>query len=153
MSQPYDNGQPPQQGYWQQPQGYGQQPPSHPGAQPQYGGQPHYGQPAPTAGRNPMGLASLIVGAVPSVLGIVFLIAQAAVFRSGETEALGAISGLNSVLSAILALAAIVLGIVAVTRRGLSKTLAAAGIALGAATLVSVLSGLIYTAALSAFYG
>jgi hypothetical protein len=103
-------------------------------------------------GRNPLGLASLLVGAAISLLGLLFLVIQAAVITTADPQALGAVSAVNGVLSALLAIAAIVLGIVAITRRGLSKTFAAAGIALGAAALVSVFGSFSYGLLVQALY-
>ena len=122
---------------------------------PAYGGQ-NVAPPPPGAyprpARNPLGLASLIVGAIPSLLGVFFLLVQAALITSGDAQAFGAVSTASSVLSGLLGAAALILGLVALARRGASKTLAAAGIALGAATLVGVLGSLLYAGVLNALY-
>ncbi|MCS5715511.1 hypothetical protein NVV95_13250 [Herbiconiux sp. CPCC 205716] len=128
----------------------GQYPP--PGQQYPPPGLQHAGGPEPRPGRNPLGLASLLVGAVIPILGLVHLVVQAAVISTGEPSVLGAVSAVNGVISGLLAIAAIVLGIVAVSRRGLSKTFAAAGIALGAAALVSVIGSLSYGLLIQVMY-
>lgn len=103
-------------------------------------------------GRNPLGLASLVAGALISLLGLLFIVVQAAVIGSGSPEALGALSAVAGVLTALLGIAAIVLGVVAILRPGLSKTFAAAGIALGAAGLVSVFGTILSTVLIQVFY-
>lgn len=105
-------------------------------------------RPAP----NPLGLAALVVGAIGPLLGVLFLIIQAAALGSGGTDAFQLIGTAHSVLSGLISIAALVLGLVAITRPGRSRTLAAAGIALGAAGLVEVLGSLLYGAVLSLVY-
>jgi hypothetical protein len=95
---------------------------------------------------------SLILGAVPSLLGIIFILVQAAVFTSGDTDVYGAVAGASSLLSGLFGLAAVIVGIVALTRRGASKTLAAAGLALGAAAIVGVLTNALYGAVINLMY-
>ncbi|TAJ47923.1 MAG: hypothetical protein EPO52_06955 [Herbiconiux sp.] len=124
--------------------------PQHPG----YGSNPS-GAPAPqsgAAGRNPLGLASLVVGAIDPLLGLVFLFVQAGALRVMSGDIFGAISTVHTVLSALIGIAAVVLGIVALSRRGTSKTFAAAGIALGAAALVGVLGAVIYPVLVQLMY-
>lgn len=165
-----------QQGYGAPAQshpGYGNQPP-HPGygapqatqAQPRhpgYGanpmgqqhasGAPAFGSsPANGPARNRLGLVALILGAIPSVLGLIFLLAQAAMIAGGDPYAIGTLSGVATVLNGLLGLAALIVGLIALTRRGLGKALAAAGTALGAATLVGVLGNLLYAASFQLFY-
>ncbi|MCS5734242.1 YML083C domain-containing protein [Herbiconiux daphne] len=106
--------------------------------------------PRPT--RNTLGLASLIVGAIGPVLGLLFLLIQAALIGSGETQAIGAAGAVNGVLSGLVAAAALVLGLIALSRRGASKTLAAAGIALGAAGLVGVFGAVLYGLVVNLLY-
>ncbi|WP_368497421.1 hypothetical protein [Herbiconiux sp. A18JL235] len=153
-------------GYGNQPQhpGYGapqatQAQPRHPG----YGANPSEQQHAfgaPTSGstsanglaRNRLGLVALILGAIPSVLGLIFLLAQAAMIAGGDPYSVGTLSGVAMVLNGLLGLAALIVGLIALTRRGLGKALAAAGTALGAATLVGVLGNLLYAASFQLFY-
>jgi len=142
----------------------GYQPPGQPGYQapgqptqpqhPGYGPNPS-GAPAPqpgTAARNPLGLASLVVGAIDPLLGLVFLFVQAGALRAMSGDVFGAINTVHTVLSALIGIAAVILGIVALSRRGASKTFAAAGIALGAAALIGVLGALIYPALVQLMY-
>ena len=63
------------------------------------------------------------------------------------------ISATSNVLGGLLGVVALVLGLIAISRRGLSKTLAAAGIALGAAALVGVFGTVLYTVVVAALYG
>ncbi|WP_440710268.1 hypothetical protein [Herbiconiux sp. YIM B11900] len=117
------------------------------------GPQAYAAAPPPTRlAPNPLGLASLVVGAIGPLLGALFLIIQAVSLGSGGTDAFQVIGSIGNVLSGLVAVAALVLGLVAITRRGRSKTLAAAGIALGASGLVGVLSVLLYGAVLSLVY-
>ncbi|WP_291055732.1 hypothetical protein [Herbiconiux sp.] len=118
---------------------------------------PYYPQPSaaePTRpAPNPLGLASLVVGAIGPLLGALFLIIQAVALGSGGgTDVFQIVSTTGNVLSGLVAVAALVLGLVAITRPGRSKTLAAAGIALGASGLVGVLSVLLYGVVLSLVY-
>ncbi|MFB2583289.1 hypothetical protein ACEXQD_18745 [Herbiconiux sp. P15] len=138
----------------QQP-GYGQQPgQQQPGQQQQY---PGYGQQPQKAAstRNPLAFASLILGVIPTVLGLLFLLVQAALLSSGGSDAYGAISGVQLTLQALLGIAALVLGILALVRpgSGKSKAMAGAGTALGGALLVNVLSSVLYPIVINAFYG
>jgi hypothetical protein len=121
------------------PAGYPQQQPE----QPQHPQQPPADR-VPKPGRNPLGLASLLVGAAISLLGLLFLVIQAGLITTADPQSIGAVSAVNGALSGLLAIVAIVLGVIAITRPGLSKTFAAAGIALGAAALVSVIGSFSY---------
>lgn len=94
--------------------------------------------------RNPLGLASLVVGAVGILGSFLFAGLQIALIRSGNTDGLSALSTANVVLTALFGIAALVLGLIALSRRGASKVLAAAGIALAGALIVSLLNSLIY---------
>lgn len=86
------------------------------------------------------------MGALDPLLGLVFLFVQAGALRMMSTDFFTGISTVHLLLSALIGIAAVILGIVALSRRGASKTFAAAGIALGAAALVGVLGGAIYPA-------
>ncbi|GAA2248042.1 hypothetical protein N1031_17940 [Herbiconiux moechotypicola] len=127
-------------------------------SQPAFPGQPFVtpAAPAPPSGKaaaNPLGFVSLVMGTVPSLLGIVFLLVQAALLGVGDPATIGSVSTANTVLSGLFGIAAVVLAIVALTRRGASKVLAAAGLALGAATLVGVFGNLLYVVVIGALYG
>lgn len=118
-----------------------------------YNPQPYPAEPARSGpAANPLGLASLVVGAIGPLLGALFLIIQAVSLGSGGTDVFQLIGTTGNVLSGLVAVGALVLGLVAITRPGRSKTLAAAGIALGASGLVGVLSVLLYGAVLSLVY-
>ena len=132
--------------------GYGPNPPGGP-AQPGQPGAPGPQQARGVATRNPLGLAALVLGAIGPVLGFLFVFIQAAVFASGGGAGLGPISAVQGVLVGLTALAAVILGLVAISRPGSPKALASAGLALGAAGLLSVLSGLLYPVVASIFYG
>jgi hypothetical protein len=103
------------------------------------------GAPAPGAlKRNPLGLASLVTGAVGILGALLFAGLQISLIRTGNMDALGALSTANIVLTALFGIAAVILGVIAVLRRAASKALASAGIALGGALIVSLLNALIY---------
>ncbi|WP_382309920.1 hypothetical protein [Herbiconiux sp. UC225_62] len=123
--------------------GYGPNPPSAPGPQPTAG----------AGARNPLGLASLLLGAVGPVLGFLFLFIQAAVFASGAPSDYAAVSLVQTVLVGLTALAAVILGLVAISRPGSPKALASAGLALGAAGLLGTLGAVIYPVIASLMYG
>ncbi|MFB2554472.1 hypothetical protein [Herbiconiux liangxiaofengii] len=138
----------------QYPAGPPQQPEQQHPQHPQHPHQPSQQADSPArAARNPLGLASLIAGAAVPLIGLIFLVIQAAAVGAGFPAMIGGLSTVQGVLAGLLGLAAVVLGIVAVTRPGLSKTLAAAGIALGASALVSVIGSMLYGVLIQLLYG
>ncbi|MCS5722302.1 hypothetical protein N1028_15505 [Herbiconiux sp. CPCC 203407] len=161
----------PQQPAYQPPQqpgahpGYGQPPkqeaPRHPGYGPtpgadgrspeHQGGPSQPGQPQ-GARRNPLAVASVILGAVPSVLGLIFIFVQAGLIAGASSEAYGAVSLVQTVLQALLGIGALVLGLLALAKPGPGRALAGAGVALGAATLVGVLGTILYPLVFAAAY-
>ncbi len=170
--------QPPQQPQYQppqyQPQQPAYQPPQQPGAHPGYGQPPKQEAPrhpgyGPTPGtdgrgaehqgghpqgarRNPLALASVILGAVPSLLGLIFIFIQAGMIASASSDAYGAVSLVQTVLQALLGIGALVLGLLALAKAGPGRALAGAGVALGAATLVGVLGTILYPLVFAAAY-
>jgi hypothetical protein len=102
--------------------------------------------------RNPLGLAALVLGAIGPVLGFLFLFIQASVFANGAAGAYAVVSGVQSVLVGLTALAAVILGLVVISKPGSPKALASAGLALGAASLLGVLGALVYPVVLSVLY-
>ncbi|CAD6009268.1 hypothetical protein [Agreia sp. COWG] len=94
-------------------------------------------------GRNTTGLASAIAGAAGFVLSFVITLAQMPLYGQSNYTTLALVSVVQSVLTGLLGVVALALGLFAVTRRGLSKTFAAAGIALGAALLIGLLNKLV----------
>jgi hypothetical protein len=116
--------------------------PSAPGAQGTYSPQ---GTPAPSAlQRNPLGLASLIVGAIGILGSFVHAALQIAFIRAGNIDVLGALGTTSSVLTALFGIAAVGLGVIALLRRAASKAFASAGVALGGALLVETANALVY---------
>jgi hypothetical protein len=155
-------GQPGQQGYGQQPPkqeaprhpGYGPNPTGGPGGSQQPGA---YGQGAqqqrPGGARNPLALASVIAGAIPLLLSILFVFVQAAMIASGSSEAYGAVSSVQTVLTGLFGVAALILGLVALSKRTAgSRALAGAGTALGVAAVVGLLTALLYPLVFAAAY-
>ncbi|MFB2596378.1 hypothetical protein ACEXQE_01155 [Herbiconiux sp. P17] len=129
--------------------GYGPNPPGAPGG-PGASGSPQANGPA---ARNPLGLAAFVLGAIGPVLGFLFLFIQAAVFASGGGGAFAAVSLVQTVLAGLTSLAAVILGLVAISRPGSPKALASAGLALGGAGLLGVLGAIVYPVILSVMYG
>ena len=152
------NAQPQQPGYGQQPHpGYAQQP--HPGyGQPQQAQQPHPGygqqpqQSKPARAKNTMGMVSAILGASGFALGFIFTFIQLGMYATSSSGAYGAISGVHSVLDALLGLGAVALGVLGYLKGGPSKLLAIVGTTLGVALLLGVINGLIFTIALPLIY-
>lgn len=156
----------PQQPAYQPPQqpgahpGYGQPPkqeaPRHPGYGPTPGadgrGADHQGGNQQGARRNPLALASVVLGAVPFVLGLLFVFIQAGMIASASSEAYGTVSLVQTVLQALLGIGALVLGLLALAKPGPGRALAGAGVALGAATLVGVLGTILYPLVFAAAY-
>ncbi|WP_200920254.1 hypothetical protein [Agreia sp. Leaf210] len=156
--------QPQQPGYGQQPHpGYAQQPHQpqqpHPGyGQPQQAQQPHPGygqqpqQSKPARAKNTMGMVSAILGASGFALGFIFTFIQLGMYATSSSGAYGAISGVHSVLDALLGLGAVALGVLGYLKGGPSKLLAIVGTTLGVALLLGVINGLIFTIALPLIY-
>lgn len=157
--QPQQPQQPQAPGYAQPQQpGYGQQP--HPGYahQPQQAQQPHPGygqqpqQSKPARAKNTMGMVSAILGASGFALGFIFTFIQLGMYATSSSGAYGAISGVHSVLDALLGLGAVALGVLGYLKGGPSKLLAIVGTTLGVALLLGVINGLIFTIALPLIY-
>ena len=110
-------------------------------------------QPSTTGGyaprKNTFGWVSLIAGAASQLLSFVATLVNAALYRSNAYEVAGISSAIFGVLSALLGIAALVFGIIGLLRKDAPKAAAAAGTALGAATLFGTLSTLIFQAVLS----
>ena len=107
---------------------------------------------APAAPTNPLGRVAFILGLVIVVLGVVFSVLQAMLIATRNLELIGFLSSANALIVALLAVATVIIGIVALTRPGLPRGFAAAGTALGASALVSVILGTL-TALLIPLFG
>lgn len=99
----------------------------------------------PVRARNPLGIIALAAGVVGILFNILFTLVQAVAVSQRAYDLLGAFSIGHSVLAIVLALATIALGIIALVRPDAPRGAAAAGTALGAASLASVLTGFLYT--------
>jgi hypothetical protein len=131
-----------QQPPWDAPQGYptpGQPPQSYaqPGyAQPGYAqagyAQPGYAPPAPRP--STVGRLALAAGLTAVVLGLLSTVLQYTAIRSGSYAAVGWVTW----MAAPVCVAATVLGIVGLRQPGRDRGAAAAGLALGAAPLLSL---------------
>ena len=109
-------------------------------------------EPAPVT--NPLGRISFFLGITIVALGLVFTITQAVLVASSSgAPALGALTLAHAVLSLALAITAVVTGTLGLIRPGLPRGLAAAGTALGASTLVGLLSTLLTYAIFQLFAG
>lgn len=98
--------------------------------------------------KNTFGLVSLIAGTVVPVLGLISTLTSAALFRSRVYDVTGIVSGVSSVLSALLGIAALIFGVLGLMRRNSPKAAAGAGTALGASALLGVIGTVIYVALL-----
>lgn len=110
-----------------------------------------YSTPAPTTDRgagNPLALAALICGAVAVVVGVVNQLAGIALLRAANFDLYGLVNGVVSVLVLLLALAALILGLVA-SRRSTGRLRAGIGIGIGAAVSISIIVGFAVSAILS----
>jgi hypothetical protein len=160
--QPYAQPAPPQ--YPQPPaQPYGQQPSQYP-AQPPYGQppaapQPPYGQPpqpypgqpyaaaphhpAPAASGRGLGVMALILGLLPAIFGAFTPLLYASAYASFAYSQIGLLTTGSSLLALVVGTTAVILGAVAVRRRGAGVVPGAIGIGLGIAVLVSTVLGLL----------
>jgi hypothetical protein len=133
------------------------------GAAPQYaapgyaaGAYPPAAYPAaaatPAPARNPLGLAALIIGGILMLNSLVSLLVQTATIRGGNFPMIGAITAFFSVAQGALAVAAIICGAIALTRKGRAKGAAGVGLGIGIAVLWSVLNGLFYSFGMQFMY-
>jgi len=122
----------PGQGYTGPPQGYAA--PNQAYAAP---GQGYGRQPGSGDGRG-LGIVAIVVGIVPVLIGGIQPFVLQAIYRSGGITAVELISFGGSLLSLLLAAAAILLGAFAARRPG-STLLGGIGIGLGVGTVISVL--------------
>ncbi|WP_460782954.1 hypothetical protein [Microbacterium tumbae] len=110
--------------------------PAYSAAQPAASAAPGYGAPqgypaaaAPAGPGNPPGRIGFIIGLAGLVVGLLFSIVSQVTLYSGAYESVGIISGIGGILTLLTAIAALVLGIIGLRRRG--APLAQAGIATG----------------------
>lgn len=127
-----------------------------PAAQPPYpaAGYPaHAGAAAPRP-KNTIGLIALIVAIATLVLSTVTLIIQAAMMlqRDAGYQLINAMTTVFTSIGALLALAAVVLGAIGLTRKGLPKGAAGVGLGIGVATVWSILGSLIFNGIVSLLY-
>ncbi|RFA22374.1 hypothetical protein [Subtercola boreus] len=104
-------------------------------------------------GRNPLGLIALVVGAVGILFNVLFTLVQAVAVGQGMYDLLSTFAVAHSILAIVIAVATIALGVLALLKKGAPKAAAGAGTALGAASLVSVLTGLLYSGVIAAASG
>ncbi|RFA08627.1 hypothetical protein B7R54_04815 [Subtercola boreus] len=104
----------------------------------------------PPRARNPLGIVALVVGVVGILFNALFTLVQAVVVGQGMYDLLATFGVAHSVLAIVIALATIALGVVALLRPGAPRGAAGAGTALGAASLVSVLTGFLYSGVIAA---
>lgn len=114
---------------------------------------PAFDEPAPASrptgsARSPLGLVSFIAGAVNVLLGTVlsFAVSATIIAAAGDYTAVGMLQLGQTVVSVLLALVAVVTGVIALLRRGAPKGFAAAGTALGGASLFGVLASVAQSA-------
>jgi len=96
--------------------------------------------------RNPIGVAALTVAVVVVVLGliqqVIALLAPLLAYQAGAgAQSLGAVFAVFAVIIGLIALVALVLGIIGLLLRDRPRGPAAAGAAIGASTLLSVIVG------------
>ena len=154
---PQQSSQPPypqQSSQPQYPQQSGQLPhPGSPPAQPGYAPQPPYAQ-APYdqaaaqgstgPARNPLGLTAVILGAIPLLLGIVQPFLTLLSVNTSNYAVYGIqVAALNG-LALLLGLAALIVGIIGLLRKGASMVLAGIGVGLGIAAVVGGATAFLY---------
>lgn len=109
-----------------------------------------YAPAAPAVRGNPFGLASTVVGAVLLLSLFLQMIVQVGAIGRGDVSMLGIIGVATNLIEGLLAVTAVVLGIIGLTRRGRPQALAGIGTGIGVAMLIStVVWGLLYPAVLS----
>ncbi len=94
--------------------------------------------------RDPLGIVSLAAGAAAHLLGLLSTLVAAVLSVRGLLELTGVSSTISLLLGTLLGLTAIGFGVAALLRRTPGRAVAGAGIALGAAELVTAFAGAIY---------
>ena len=102
---------------------------------------------------NPLGVASLIVGAGALAWQLVFVFIQAFAFANYDPTTAAITSLLNLIVLAALGLTGLILGLVALSRRDRPRVAAGIGVGLGIASTFAVLLGLVYPVIVTAIYG
>lgn len=105
---------------------------------------------APDEPRNPFAVPTFVIALVAIAIGIVGqLIAVPALAWESNAEKYTLVLGIASVFSGLLALTALILGLVGIGRRGSGRLALGMGIGIAIAELVGVLTGLLASGLLS----
>lgn len=97
-----------------------------------------------SAARNPLGLVSVIVGAVPLLLGLIGPFLPLAIMSAGNYGLYSVVIAVLNGVGLVMGIAALVIGVVAITRKGLPKALAGIGVGLGIAAVWGGLTAFLY---------
>ena len=103
-----------------------------------YASTPAFAGPAPTpltVARNPIGTTALILGGALLVLQLISVVTQRALIMSDDYTLIGAVSAVISLIAVLIALPAIALGAIGVTRPGLPRVAAGIGLGIGVSEL------------------
>lgn len=121
---------------------------------PQYPPQPGYPPPQGTEipARNPLGLVSVILGGIPLLFGVIVPFVILAITRLGDYNLIGIFSALFNGLAFVLGVAALVVGLFAITRKGLPKALAGIGTGLGIAAAWGGITAFLYPVVMQLVY-
>ncbi|MGV8885447.1 MAG: hypothetical protein ACOH1T_07650 [Microbacteriaceae bacterium] len=97
---------------------------------------------------NPLGKISFFLGVSIVVFEVVFSVVRTSIIATENFSLVGAIGLVQSIVVGVLAVAAVITGLIALTRVGLPRGFAAAGTALGGMALINVATGLLNSALL-----
>lgn len=116
------------------------------GAYPAYASAPYppSTEPGVTSRRNTLGLVSVIVGAVPLLLGLISPFVTLLAYHGTNYDLIGLANAILNGIGFLLGLAALIIGLIAVTRKGLPKALAGIGIGLGIGATWGGITALLY---------
>lgn len=103
----------------------------------------------PATPRNKLGIASVIAGGVTIALQLVFVIAQVSFVASQDLPLLSLLGVVHMIVAGLISVTAVVLGVLGLMARDRPKGVAGVGLGLGIATVVGVLTSVLYTALLS----
>ncbi|MET0590679.1 MAG: hypothetical protein ABWZ77_05840, partial [Naasia sp.] len=106
----------------------------------------------PEARRNPLGLFALVAGIAVILLDGVLSLGQLGLLGGADPQMIQVYGFVTLVVRGLLGVGVTLLGIVALLVRNTSRTLAAAGTALGAASLFGAVVGALYPVVASIAY-
>lgn len=101
--------------------------------------------PAPPSAPNSLGKTALILALVVLALDFVYAIARAPLMVTGDHRLLGLVDTIAGAVMAILAIAALILGLIGITSRGTTKIAASLAVGVGVALVIGTIAGALFS--------